>query len=284
MAELPLARKMHRTLEAYHAVGYFTPETGPYTQLGLTGRQPYFAARSAALGAVPVEVVIATFYNFHPDLVRRALDGVWDRTTPAAVLEARAASIDAGLRAILPGDVVVSPEMTEAAGLARVAAEVAAEDLAGRTLFAAHAALPWPEGDHLVLWHALTLLREHRGDGHIAALVVAGFDPCEALVTHGATGTDVVTAKILQSSRAWSDAEWKAAGDRLRDRGLLDGDDALTEAGTRLRQQVEDETDVAAARPWAALGTEKADRLRALVRPFSRAVVDSGILVRDPWG
>jgi hypothetical protein len=284
MAELPLARKMHRTLEAYHAVGYFTPETEPYRRLGLTRRQPYFAARSAALGPAPVELVIATFYNFHPDLVRAAMDGVWAATTPDAVLEARMATNDAGLRAVLPAEALTSPEMAEAAGLARVAAEAASTDLAGRPLFAAHAALPWPDGAHLVLWHALTLLREHRGDGHIAALVVAGLDPCEALVTHASAGADLFTAKVLQSSRAWSDGEWQAAGDRLRDRGLLDGDNALTAEGARLRQEVEDQTDAAAAGPWAALGTEKADRLRALVRPFSRTVVDSGVLFNDIWG
>jgi hypothetical protein len=284
MAELPLARKMHRTLEAYHAVGYFTPEKEAYAKIGLTPRQAYFAGRSAALGPVPVEVVIATFYNFHPDLVRSMMSGVWAMTTPDAVLEARRATVDAGLRAVLGEETLASAAVTEAAGLSRVAAEAATDDVAGRLLFAGHAALPWPDGDHLVLWHALTLLREHRGDGHIAALVVAGLDPCEALVTHGAAADGIFPAKVLQSTRAWSDAEWQAAGDRLRARGWLDGDGTLTGEGARVRREVEDQTDRAAARPWTALGTAGSDRLRALVRPLSRAVVDSGILFNDPLG
>ena len=77
------ARKMHRTLEPYHGVVYFAPEpAAAYRELGLRGRSGYFASRSAAMGAVEVDVVVATFFNFYPDLVRGAMDGVWDRVTP----------------------------------------------------------------------------------------------------------------------------------------------------------------------------------------------------------
>jgi hypothetical protein len=282
MTELPLARKMWRTLEAYHATAYFTPCTAAYDEVGLSRRSAYFAARSAGLGRVPVEVVIATFYNFHPAFVRSAMDGVWDRMTPEAVAEARVRVADEGLRAVLGDAGVSAPEVAEAADLARVPAEAAASDVAGRPLFAAHAALPWPKDPHLVLWHAVTLLREHRGDGHIAALVAESLDPCEALVTYGASADSIFPASILQQSRAWSDDEWAAATARLRDRGHLDGDGALTAEGVAARQRVEARTDEAAAGPWRALEPADADRLRALVRPLSKAVVESGILVSNP--
>ena len=169
----PLARRAHRVLEPIHTLIYFVPEGGErYAALGVTGgMRGYFASRSAALGVVPAEVVVATFYNFSPTHVAKAIPSVWEATTPEQVLAARLDAVDAALQRLL-GDAVPSEEMAEAAGLAREAAESA--DVVGRPLFAAHASLPWPEQPHLALWHAATLLREHRGDGHIAALVLAG--------------------------------------------------------------------------------------------------------------
>jgi hypothetical protein len=282
MSELPLARKMWRTMEAYHAVPYFTPATSAYDEVGLRRGSAYFAARSACLGTVPVEVVIATFYNFHPDFVRSSMAGVWDRTSPEKVLAARLRVADEGLRAVFGEDLVTSAEVVEGAGLARAAAEAAVADVAGRPLFAGHAALPWPDEPHLVLWHAVTLLREHRGDGHVAALLVEGLDPCEALVTYGATTDAVFPAKLLKESRAWPDDEWQSAIDRLVARGLVDGAGALTTEGIAARDRVEARTDEAAAGPWRAVATDDADRLRNLVRPLSRQVVGSGVLLSNP--
>jgi hypothetical protein len=275
MTEIPLARKMSRTLEPYHSMAYFTSCTAAFEELGLDRRAFYFASRSAGLGAGPAEVVTATFFGFHPDEVRTCLAAAWAVTTPEAVAAARLRMADEALRSMLGDEVVDDHDIVEAAGLARVAADAA--EVAGRPLFAAHAALAWPGEPHLALWHALTLLREHRGDGHIAALVVAGFDPCEALVVDGARPEALFSGAALKASRGWSDDEWAAAVDRLRRRGLLDDTGALTAEGAALREDVEARTDEAASGPWLALGTERADRLRALVRPFSRRIVASGV-------
>ncbi len=274
------ARKMWRTLEPYHGMIYFTPTaTEAYARLGVTGRSGYFASRSAPMGAVPASVVIATFFNFNPALVERAMDGVWDTTTPAAMLAARLDAVDVALEAALGGAVLASAEMHEAADLARRAAT--GLPIEGRPLFAGHAALAWPEADHLALWHAISLLREFRGDGHVAALVGAGLDGCEALVTHGGAGD--VPASILQSSRAWPDDAWGAAVQRLRDRGLVEvGGDALTDEGRALRARIEATTDELAVAPWRSLGVDGCDRLRALVRPFSKAIVASGVFLVSP--
>lgn len=270
-----VARKCWRTLEPYHGLVYFAPEpTAAYDRAGLDRPAHYFASRAAAMGAVGAEVVIATFYNFCPGLVRSGVPAVWDTAGPADLLDARLSAADAALREALGDEAVTSAEMVWAAGAARRAAEGCTPQ--GRPLYAAHAALPWPDEPHLALWHALTLLREHRGDGHVAALLTEGLDGCESLVTHAAAGDALVTADVLRSSRGWPDGEWAAAEDRLRDRGLIDADGGLTAAGTELRDRIERTTDERALAPWEHLGEEEADRLRATVRPWSKAIAASG--------
>jgi len=262
-------------MEPFHGFVYFIDEAAAaYAEAGLApGRMGYFASRSAPMGPVPAEVVIATFFNFHPALVRACIPQAWGLATPARILDARLSAVDAGLRRIL-GDDAGGAEMKEAAGIAKAAAEACRPE--GRPLFAGHASLSWPDEPHLVLWHAITVLREYRGDGHIAALVAEGVGGCQALVIHGATG-DVPNA-VLQSSRAWPDDEWALAVDELRTRGWVDGAGGLTDAGRAHRQWVEDRTDALAMAPWQAVGQDQADRLRALVRPWSRAIVESGEL------
>jgi len=279
-----IARKTWRTLEPVHGMIYFVPEADQcYESVGLEGnRMGYFASRAAAMGPVPAEVVVATFYNFNPTLVRGAIPRAWSLAAPADILTARLDAVDRALQRVFGVDVLKSAEIAEAAGLARQAAEAATTHAHGRPLFAGHAALAWPDEPHLVLWHSQTLLREFRGDGHIAALVLADLDPVEALVTHAAAGD--VTAEVLRGTRAWSADEWLSAAARLRSRGLLEPDEtlSLTEAGRALRQQVEDQTDAAAVVAYETLGDDGCERLRQLGRPLSQAVVAGGLLAVDP--
>jgi hypothetical protein len=257
---------------------YFTPRaTDAYAALGITGQAGYFASRAAALGAVPAEVVIATFYNFNPDVVRAAIPAAWEAAAPAAVLDARLRAADMALRDALGDEVVGAADMAAAAEAARRATEGCT--LEGRPLYAAHAALAWPEEPHLVLWQATTLLREFRGDGHVAALVTEGVGGCEALVTHGAAGDNTIALDILKLTRGWSDEAWDAARARLRDRGWLDDDDALTAEGAAARDHIERRTDERAMAPWRHLGEQEADRLRAAVRPWSKAIAASRVFL-----
>jgi hypothetical protein len=274
MPDAELARKMWRTLEPYHGIVYFTPHAAAaYAELGIHGRDGYFASRSAPLGAVGPEVVIATFYNFHPPLIHHAIPAAWEKASPAEVLAARLAAADAALSEVL-GDAIDGDDVVEAATLAETAARACTPG--GRPLYAGHAQLPWPDEPHLALWHAITLLREFRGDGHIAALVTAQLDPCEALITHAAANNSGIGPDVLQRSRAWPEADWNAAKERLGLRGLFDGT-RLTDEGNALRTQIEEQTDHAALAPWETLSTEDSTRLRALVRPWSRAISDSGV-------
>lgn len=277
-----LSRQMWKVLEPVHAVTYFAPETRLATDaLGLRGGwMSYFACRAAPLGAASAELVTATFYNFHPSMVARAIPDAWSYASPEALLDARLGAVDAALHRIL-GPLVDSAEIAEAAAIARRAADSAST--AGRPLAAANAALPWPSVPHLVLWSATTRLREHRGDGHVAALVCAGLDPCQAHVTISAAGGP--PKKLLLMSRKWSEGEWAEAEHGLIARGVLDVDGGLTAAGADLRAGVERSTDELAAGPWRAIGEPAARRLAELVRPMSGQIVRSGALpTPNPMG
>jgi hypothetical protein len=270
------ARRMWRVLEPYHAITYFAPETRQATDaLGLRGGwMSYFACRAAPLGPVGPELVTAVFYNFHPAMVGRALPDAWNLATPEQLLAARLQAVDNAVRRMLP-DTTASVRRT--ADLARQAAESA--PLGGRPIAAANAALAWPDEPHLVLWQATTILRESRGDGHVAALVTAGLSPCQANITISAAGGP--SKALYQAARRWSDEEWAEAEDDLRSRGLLAADGSLTEQGRALRQQVEDTTDALAEQGWSKLEDAATEELDHLIRPISGAIMASGLVPLD---
>ncbi|MEV4347565.1 hypothetical protein AB0J83_24185 [Actinoplanes sp. NPDC049596] len=277
MTESP-QRRAWRVTEPVHAMIYFVPEAPErYAALGAGPSEGYFASRGAVFGPTGPGVVAATFYNFNPDLIARALPAVWERATPAAMVAARLAAADAALTRGLGAETLASPEVAEAAALARRAAEAAAAWPQGRPLFAAHLALPWPDEPHLVLWHAQMLLREFRGDGHVAALLTAGISGLEALVLHVASGE--MDERFLRVSRGWGRDHWAGAVETLRTRGLLDErSDELTEAGRALRAEVEATTDRLAEPAYDAIGTDACVRLAELTRPLSRTLVKAGML------
>jgi hypothetical protein len=273
----------HRTwsrLDAFHVIGFFADETRErYKALHLRPRYAYFVSRVAPMGPVPPEVCTATFYVFSPRLVEQALAGAWSVVSPEQVLAERYAGTREALDRVL-ADVAAQPghaeRLEEAAALARRACQ--ALPLAGRALAAGYASLPWPDDPLMALWHAAGIIREHRGDGHIAALVTAPLDPVEAIVT---AGLDTGTTQFMRETRGWDAAEWATAGERLRARGLLQGEPdggELTEAGVALRRSLERQTDVAASAAWTHLGLEDTVRLGELVRPLTKAVVTSGVL------
>lgn len=269
--DLSTVRQMWKLLEPVHAIVYYTPEVLARAEtLGFdtSTRWPtYFPLRAAPLGAAGPELVAATFYSFNPDMVRRHVPAAWAVASPGDVLAARADGAGDALRRITAADVA------EAAALARELAEAA--NTSGRPLGAANADLPWPADDHLALWHAATVLRETRGDGHVAALLTAGLDPVEALVSFAAVGA--APAEVF-ASRGWTDQQWDAATRRLVERGWLTGDGTATEAGHAGRDEVERLTDEFAAPAYRALGAEKVGRLAQLLMPVTMAVVQTGLL------
>jgi hypothetical protein len=193
-----------------------------------------------------------------------------------ALLDARATAVRRALERVADGGQVDIGKAFLAEVLPLAEAAASACDCAGRPLAAANQTVPAREVPLEALWQSITVLREFRGDGHIAALVTARLDPCEALITHAGANDAGIGLSVLQQSRSWPDDEWAAAKARLTERGLLEGE-ALTEAGAALRARVEAETDEAASGVWAAISVDDAERLRALVRPWSRAIVESGV-------
>jgi len=269
------ARKTWRTVEPLHGMIYFVPEAADaYARLGITGRAGYFASRAAPMGAVGADVVVSTFFNFNPELVHAAIPSAWESAAPDDIVAARFAAVDAAFRRVLGDAVVASDDMGRAAQLARVAADEAGRHVEGRPLAAGHAEVSWPAEPHLALWHAQSILREFRGDGHIALLVAHGLSGIEALVTHGAT--DEVPATLLQATRGWSDEAWRLGADTLRVRGWLERGEPLrfTDWGAAQRQAIEDGTDELAAVPYAALGDDGCSELRAIVRPWSKVFAE----------
>ena len=277
-----LARQAWGACETLHVIGYFAPETRDrYVDLGLHPRLSYFAARSAAMGPVGPELTIATFYVFAPDLVRRALPAAWQIADPATLQQARRDGMRAALRRVF-GDQADGPEIEEAAELAReatrglsVSSHGGPATEAGRPLYAAHASLDWPDDPLLALWHAASLIREHRGDGHVAVLTGARLDPVEALVIGGLFAGNT---EFVRTTRGWTDEQWQAGVQRLTDRGVLDEHGELSTFGRVSRQQVEDQTDALATAAFDHLGAERTGRLIELLTPLRRTVLDSGVL------
>jgi hypothetical protein len=276
------ARALWRRYEPYHASVYFAPEgREQYSAAGLKGGwMGYFASRSAPLGAAPPEVVTAVFYVFHPAMVRRSIPDAWTLSSPGRALAARYAVADSALRRLL-GDAAESAAVAEAAELARRAVDGCA--LAGRTLHAANRALPWPEPPHLALWHAATLLREHRFDGHVSALAAEGLDGCAANLT--LTGPAAIGAEEIRTMRGWSEEEWSAAAAHLRERGWMDSSGRLTAEGEAGRLRVEETTDRLAMAPAEALGEAGCDRLQTLWGELTdRILAGGGFPFPNPMG
>lgn len=266
-----MAQRGHLLLETLHTVVYFAVEVrDAFAARGLHGRTGYFAGRSAALGAVPPDVVSATFAVFAPDFVRTRMAGLWDAHSPQEMLDTRHDAVAAVLHRVLGGT-----DVTRAAELTAVAC--AALRPHGRPLYAAHAVLPRPAEPLMALWHDATLLREYRGDGHVAAMTTAGIHPLEAMILHGhATGT----TGFLRSTRGWSDDAWAAASARLRDRGWLTGagaDEVVTEAGRAAKRNLERATRAAALAGWSALGPAGAQELVTELAPLREALMASDV-------
>jgi hypothetical protein len=261
---------MWTLFEPVHAVTYFTADSrSAYEQAGLRGFwRGYFAGRAAPLGAVNAAVVAASFFNFAPAFVGRAIPGVWDLITPEDALRARLDGATAALRGLLAG------QESEAAAAGDLLWRAIGElDFPGRVLSAANAALPVPEDGLARLWQAATVLREHRGDGHFAALAAADIDGCEAVALRCLMD---LSRENMQPVRGWTDEAWDDALARLAARGWVDGAGGngvltLTAAGREAHAAVENATDWAAARPWAKLGPEATAEIAAALAPISAA-------------
>jgi hypothetical protein len=266
------ARALWHLFETVHAVTYFAPRSHrAAADLGLKGFWAgYVVLRSAPLGRIHPALVTAAFHGFAPRRIEKVLPAAWDLVRPEEAVEVRAHAAGAALRAVRPDEdaAVVAADAVEAAA--------ARADTAGRVLAAANAALPRREDPYERLWQAATTLREHRGDGHVAALVAADVTPVEAHLLKVAAGES--EEESLRLGRAWDDDSWRAGARRLRERGWADPAGALTDAGLAARGDLERATDLAASGPWKAIGEAATARVATQLRPFAHAVADSGVV------
>ncbi|CAN5703272.1 hypothetical protein BH24ACT15_BH24ACT15_05860 [soil metagenome] len=261
-----VARAMHGIIEPFHAILYFAPEAVQgWERLGLEPRgQGYVAGRAAPLGAVGPRVAAAIFYNFNPAMFDAALPAAWELATPAQVLAARAQAIqDLYTRIDAP-----TQHLAATTDVARRAADATATE--GRPLAAANKAVDLPGMPFADLWQALTVVREHRGDGHVALLTAEGLTPVEALVLY-AGWQDTVSQRFLQKSRMWDDQAWGDGEESLRQRGLLDST-GLTGDGRSLRDHLERRTDQLALPLWDEIGREESLALFDGLLPLVQAL------------
>ena len=263
---------MWRLIEPVHAVTYFAPEAvESASRAGYRGFwMGYFACRLAPLGPVGPQVATAVCYGFAPTRVARALPDAWAFAGPEEALSARLTGATATLRRVSSD----AQKLQEAAALIWEASVHA--DCAGRVLAAANQGLAKPDDPLGIIWQAATTLREHRGDGHNAALVAADVTPVQAHWLKIAAGdTD---AQALTISRGWSDETWQQGRLDLQARGWLDAGATLTLEGRAARDRIEQQTDTAAASPWDHLGPSSTDRLAQLIAPLTEAIRQAGII------
>ena len=270
----PVARRLFELTEPIAAVNFSADEPNEaMAELGLSGYwDGYFAGRSAPLGRVPAEVVHAAFYNFAEGEVARHVPRVWETTTPDAAYAARVRGCVRALRRIL-GELVETDGLARAADLLARAAVGAPTE--GRVMYAGLRALPMPEVPVSRLWHAANMVREHRGDGHVVALVSEQIGGTEA---HVLTALDlgIHPAETFGRIHHLPRARLAEVMNGLRDRGLLDASGRLTEAGRATKDRIEALTDALAEAPYDALEPAELDELIALLEPIARRLDPTG--------
>lgn len=270
----PVARRMFELIEPISLVNFFSPEPNDsMAELGFGNYwDGYFAGRAAPLGRAPAEVVHAAFYNFADGEVARHIPRVWDTATPEAAHTARERGCVAALQRIL-GDLVKTPGFARAGELLARASTSA--PMEGRVMYAGLRALPVPEHPVARLWHAATMLREHRGDGHIAALVCERIGGTEAHVLN-ALASGVYPAESFGRIHHLPEARLAEVMDGLRDRDLLDASGHFTDAGRATKDRIESLTDALAEAPYQALEPLELDQLVASLAPLSRRLEATG--------
>ena len=263
-----VGRAAYHGYEPVHAVVYFAPAVpDAFAGAGASGFwRSYFAARCAPLGPVGAGPVAAMFHGFALPMVERAVPDVWTRITPDEALRVRGDVCTDVLRTLFAD--IDEAHVRESAELLGAAA--AAAPIEGRPLGAANAQLPMPDDPVAALWQSATTLRELRGDGHVVAMTHAGLDGVEG---HALRDALQGSRSFTQSFRGWTDEQWDAGVDRLRARGLVDGEGRATADGHAFRDALEADTDRLAAGPWRALGEDRTRRVIDLLAPLARAAL-----------
>lgn len=275
---LDTVARLHQVTTGFHVFIYFAREaTDSYAREGVHDRAGYFASRTAAMGPLPTEMVMATFYNFNPELVASAMDGVWNTTTAEKMQLARwravAEILDKTCRDTLSDD-----ETAEAIDITQQAVNGLRWD--GRPLAAGNAAAmrlldnsDFANDDLIRLWQLVTIIREWRGDTHIGLLIAEPLTGVECtVITHARQGG------FTKASRSWSEEAWDTAVAELADRGWVVDEGTLTEKGLELRKRLEDRTNELSAPIWDGMDQATVNRLGDLLQPLVDHIAQHGYL------
>ncbi|WP_326954319.1 SCO6745 family protein [Amycolatopsis sp. NBC_01286] len=270
-----LARRMFELLEPICLVTFFADESNE-EQAALGHRtywDGYFAGRAAPLGRVPAQVVHAAFYNFADGEAARHIPSAWETIPPEASLAARERGSAASLRRILGDELAGSPGLVRAADLTTKAATSA--PTAGRVMYAGMRTVAVPGDPVARLWHSATMLREHRGDGHIAALVGAGIGGTESHVL-SALDMDIHPAESFGRIHHLPKERLAEVMAGLRKRGLVDAEGRFTDSGRETKYRIEALTDALAVPPYEALSPAELDELITELEPITARLVATG--------
>ena len=273
------ARALAAALEPFAGQVYFSPEChAEYAALGfqpspaeargvaLPDGPAYFTSRGSLMGQVPGELVAAAFAVFNPAVVVPAVNAGWRLTDATTICAARDRGAIAQLERILGAQ-------PAGADRARELLQRACEPLRpeGRPLFAGVLSQAMPSTDLGAAWRLADRLREFRGDSHTAAWICAGVDATEiGLLSELYWGLPM---RSYSRTRAWSEAEFTAAHERLQQRGLVD-EVGFTDAGRGLREAIEVHTDEQMHGALAALGSDL-DELLSILLPWGAAIRDA---------
>lgn len=265
----PVAGQVHFSPEChanYAALG-FGPSSGKVGLTELPDRTAYFTSRGSVMGQVSGEVVAAAFAVFNPAEVVPHVRRGWELTDAATMRAARHDGAVAQLRRILGADPTGAGQLADL--LTRAAEPL---PMAGRPLYAGQLGLDRPTDRLGRLWWAANTLREFRGDSHTIAWTAAGFDATETgLIGDLYWG---LAPRAHTVGRGWSAEQMAAAEDRLRGRGLLDGEQ-LSSAGRAARDAVEAHTDAQVAPALTVLG-DRLDAVAATLQPWGDAIRAAG--------
>ena len=270
-----LADQIWRQLESYHDTTYFVQECREaFKEVGIKGGWArYFAGRAAPMGEASAGAVVAAFYNFAPRMVSNSIPAAWEVATPAQFIEARLVGIDRAMRRLI-APWIDTKEIAETADALTQAALSA--DPAGKVLFGANAGLEVPSSPHLKLFHAATLIREHRGDLHNSILMNNDISGVQAHVLMVALGHG--SREDVISMRGWNEAEWSLAKESLIERSLIAPDATATVLGRELRISIELQTELASAKALSPLGTKRAEAVLGVLVPIVNELRKSGEL------
>jgi hypothetical protein len=276
---VPLARRLGQLVEPIAANVYFAPEAQAlYKELGLNYPQGYFASRGGSMGQVPGEVVAAAFAVFNPDLVVPMVSQAWAIADRDTILDARLQGATASLRRLLGADGAGASDAEVARATEILRHGAAVGPVAGRPLYAGLLSLGYPGTLWGDLWRAADLVREHRGDAHMAAWTSRGITAPEVLVlTEARWG---IPLHSYSKTRAWPHELMASTIESLRERKLIEGEE-LTAEGDALREEIEELTDQAEQPVVDAIGADL-DELFALLGPWSKAIVAAGGYPTDP--